>query len=284
LFWIVSVHAFGDYRLATWIGISAPLPGADISVVSAQWLDSHIRQGPLGELYPLPKYLMEGDTPSFLYLIPNGLGSPEHPDWGSWGGRYGRVGPALGLWSDSTDRAKGVDNLDYVGNQVSVWRWRRDFQNDFAARMAWTLTSDFARANHPPEVVVNGAAGRSPVALTSCENRTITLTAQGTRDPDGNELRYRWWQYREATGGVNPQELTLSGETSQDAEVVVPTTLKPAPNVETPSETLYHIVLSVSDDGTPSLTRYRRVLLTVPTAGTPTARNLGCDPPAGASH
>jgi hypothetical protein len=279
LFWIVSVHGFGDYRLATWIGISAPQPGADSSVVSPQWLESHIRKGPLGALYPLPKYLMEGDTPSFLYLIPNGLGSPEHPDWGSWGGRYGRVGPALGLWSDSSDKAKGVDNLDYVGNQVSLWRWRRDFQNDFAARIAWTLTAEFAHANHPPQVVVNGVQGRLPISITSCENRTITLTAAGTRDPDSNRLVYHWWQYRESTGGVNPQELALSGADSEEAKVVVPTTLKPAPNVETPSETLYHIVLSVADEGTPPLTRYRRVLLKVPTAGTAAARELGCQAP-----
>jgi hypothetical protein len=277
LFWIVSIHAFGDYRLATWLGISAPLPGADFSVVSPQWLESHIRKGPLGALYPLPLYLMEGDTPSFLYLIPNGLGSPEHPDWGSWGGRYGQVGPSLGLWSDTTDRVRGVDGLEYSGDQVSVWRWRREFQNDFAARIGWTLTPEFARANHPPEVVVNGVGGRSPVSISSCENRTVSLTAEGTRDPDGNELVYHWWQYREATGGVNPQELAISGEGSKEAKVVVPVTRKPAPNVATPSEVTYHIVLSVTDDGVPPLTRYRRVLLNVPTAGTPAARQVGCE-------
>lgn len=279
LFWIVSVHAFGDYRLATWTGISAPQPGADFSVVSPQWLESHIRKGPLGSLYPLPKYLMEGDTPSFLYLIPNGLGSPEHPDWGSWGGRYGKVGPALGLWSDSTDRAKGVDNLDYVGNQVSVWRWRSQFQNDFAARMEWTLTDDFAHANHPPRVVVNGIEGSLPVSITSCENSALTLSAAGTRDPDGNALMYHWWQYREATGGVNPQELMIDAADAKEAKVAIPTTLKPAPNVESPSETLYHVVLSVTDEGSPPLTRYRRVLVRVPTAGTSAARAFGCAAP-----
>jgi hypothetical protein len=276
LFWIVSLHAFGDYRLATWIGVSAPQPGADFSVVSPGWLESHIRKGPLGALYPPPKYIMEGDTPSFLYLIPNGLGSSEHPDWGSWGGRYGRVGPGLGVWSDSTDHVKGVDNLDYFTNQASVWRWRREFQNDFAARMAWTLSPDFARANHPPEVVVNGAQGRSPVAISACEDSTVSVSAAGTSDPDHNGLVYHWWQYREATGGVNPQELVITGADTADARVAIPRTQKPAPNVDTPAEVVYHVVLSVTDDGTPALTRYRRVLLTVPTVGTPAARTLGC--------
>lgn len=276
LFWIVSIHAFSDYRLATWTGISAPMPGADFSVVSPEWLETHIRKGPLGALYPLPKYIMEGDTPSFLYLIPNGLGSPEHPDWGSWGGRYGRVGPSLGLWSDSADRTKGVDNLDYTTNQASVWRWRRAFQNDFAARMAWTLTPDVAQGNRPPQVVVNGVEGQLPVSINACENSTIALTSSGTRDPDGNQLSYHWWQYREATGSMTSQELAIGGADTQEAKITIPATLKPAPNVQIPTETLYHVVLSVTDDGIPPLTRYRRVLLNVPTAGTAAARQLGC--------
>ncbi len=277
LFWIVSLHAFGEYRLASWIGISAPQPGADFSVVSPQWLDTHIRKGPLGALYPRPLYLMEGDTPSFLYLIPNGLGSPEHPDWGSWGGRYGKVGPSLGIWSDAVDRTRGIDGIEYTSNQASVWRWRGEFQNDFAARIGWTLTPELARANHPPQVVVNGVAGRLPVSISSCEDRTITLSAAGTHDPDGNELTYHWWQYREATGGVNPQELTISGSDSEEAKIVVPTTRKPAPNVDTPTDTVYHVVLSVTDEGSPPLTRYRRILVNVPTRGTQAARELGCE-------
>src|SRR5262245_57098939 len=46
LFWIVSVHAFGQYRMAAWMGVSAAMPGADASVVSREWLDTHIRRGP----------------------------------------------------------------------------------------------------------------------------------------------------------------------------------------------------------------------------------------------
>ena len=54
-----------------------------------EWLDRHVRRkGPLGAEYPRWEYLMEGDTPSFLNLIGNGLSDPEHPDWGGWGGRY----------------------------------------------------------------------------------------------------------------------------------------------------------------------------------------------------
>jgi Protein of unknown function (DUF1593) len=276
LFWIVSVHAFGQYRLSAWPGISAPISGADSSVISRQWLEANIQKGPLGSLYPNPLYIMEGDTPSFLYLIPTGLGSPEHPDWGSWGGRYGSVGPFLALWSDVVDAVRGVDGIEYSSNQASVWRWRREFQNDFAARIGWTLTSSVDEANHAPEVVVNGQGGQSPVQITSCSNRSVALTAEGTRDPDGNHLTYHWWQYKEASGGVNPQEISITGAESRDAGVTAPVTRRPAPNVEIPSEVLYHIILSVTDDGSPALTRYRRVLLKVPTTGTPAAAELGC--------
>ena len=47
--------------------------------------------GPLGALYPTntthPQ--KEGDTMTFLYLIPTGLGDPSKPGWGGWAGRDG---------------------------------------------------------------------------------------------------------------------------------------------------------------------------------------------------
>ena len=96
LFYIASpgIHAGGAYHHATWTGISGDrfhgrFSGADFSLVDNPWLDRNIRsKGPLGAQHPQTTFLMEGDTPSFLYLVGNGLGDPEHPDWGSWGGRY----------------------------------------------------------------------------------------------------------------------------------------------------------------------------------------------------
>src|SRR5207248_11546264 len=47
--------------------------------------------GPLGALYPTNTTLpqKEGDTMTFLYLVPTGMNDPEQPTWGSWAGRYG---------------------------------------------------------------------------------------------------------------------------------------------------------------------------------------------------
>ena len=93
LFYIVSPG--GNYRHATWSGISGEpwyhfASGADTSLVRNRWLREHIREnhGPLGAEYPAVEYAMEGDTPSFLSLINNGLNAPERPDYGGWGGRY----------------------------------------------------------------------------------------------------------------------------------------------------------------------------------------------------
>ena len=54
--------------------------------------------GPLGALYPTntTHWLKEGDSSTFLYLVPTGLGDPEEPTWGGWPGRYGLREDAAG--------------------------------------------------------------------------------------------------------------------------------------------------------------------------------------------
>ena len=94
LFYIVTPG--GDYAAATWTGINSFIPGIDNTTISNKWLAEHIQQGhgPMGAAYPDVAYGMEGDTPSWLGLIPNGLSDPERPDWGGWGGRYELYTPA----------------------------------------------------------------------------------------------------------------------------------------------------------------------------------------------
>jgi hypothetical protein len=42
-----------------------------------------------------------------------------------------------------------LDSITIKDNKVTLWRWRDDFQNDFAARMDW-CTMTYKEANHPP--------------------------------------------------------------------------------------------------------------------------------------
>ncbi len=209
LFYIASpgMHAGGAYHHATWTGISGDrfhgrFDGADFSLVDNPWLDEHIRsKGPLGAQHPHTTFMMEGDTPSFLYLVPNGLGDPEHPDWGSWGGRYELYTPRMRkwfyepetrpFWADAEDEVLGVDGNWHTSNKATIWRWRAAYQNDFAARMDWTI-KPFAEANHPPV-----ARLKHSNQLTAKSGDRIDLSAEGSSDPDGHALAYEWFYYGE---------------------------------------------------------------------------------------
>lgn len=254
LFWIASIHGWGQYDMATWSGISGDRRNAeqwpDSALVMDPWLEKQVRRGPLGALYPLPAFIMEGDTPSFLYLIPNGLGDPERPDFGSWGGRYMRAGLSGGLFADAKDRFTR-DGRVWSGNQASVYRWRAAFQNDFAARIAWSLDD---RANNAPVVVAQGVAGLAPVRIQAKSGEMVALDAGGTADPDGDALDLSWWQYREVGGIPGQPPIAIADPGGPHASFV-------APPVK--ASTDLHIILEVRDRGTPPITRYRRIIVEV---------------------
>ena len=86
--------------------------------------------------------IKEGDTPSFLYLVQNGLSDPMHPDWGSWGGRFTATGTG-NQYEDAQDIDKGE-----LLKKATVYRWRPAFQTDFVARLNWiVLTIDPTRTD-----------------------------------------------------------------------------------------------------------------------------------------
>jgi hypothetical protein len=264
LFWIASIHAFSNYDAATWRGISGDLyadphaqhiSGPDTRLVTNEWLDANIRKGPLGELYPNWKYQMEGDTPSFLHLIARGLSDTEHPEWGGWGGRYGKVAPQYGLYANAIDRVTGLDGNIYKNNQATVWRWRKAYQNDFAARIAWSLTPKFKNANHAPVAVLNGDKSLELIRIAAKYGEKIALSAEGTADPDKNALTYKWWVYDEA--GRRDIKPVLATTDPLHATLTVP---PPATNLG-PGEV--HVILEVWDDGAPALVAYRRAVISL---------------------
>ncbi len=266
LFWIASVHGPSQYALATWTGISAPLPGSDQSMVDRKWLRDNIqKRGALGALYPTPMFIMEGDTPSFLNLVGNGLAIPDQPNWGGWGGRWEQPSSSFGHWADTTDSVTGADGKSYRSNQATIWRWRSAFQNDFAARMAWSVSPRFADANHAPRLVVNGTADLQPFRLSACPGEAMPLSAEGSIDPDGNAIAYRWWWYREAGNSIT-QQVTLSQATGPRTTATIPVWTQPSMLELEPSFS-FHVILEATDAGTPALTRYRRIIINVPTDG-----------------
>ena len=113
--------------------------------------------------------------------------------------------------------------------------------------MDWTI-KDLAHANHPPVV-------RLPHAdrLTVRSGQRVNLSALGTTDPDGDSVSYHWFQYPEA--GTCTADIKLSGvddlyERSFEAPKVARTCDA-------------HFILKVTDKGSPPLSRYRRVVVTV---------------------
>ncbi|WP_207505224.1 DUF1593 domain-containing protein [Telluribacter humicola] len=267
LFYIVSPgtmdYGVQGYFYSTWSGISGEkfykfACGADSSLVNNQWVDEHIQKnhGPLGEQYPHIEYIMEGDTPSFLYLVNNGLNDPEHPNYGGWGGRYELYKPLTEhwymqeeprpIWTNASDKVLGNDKLFYSDNRATIWRWREAYQNDFAARMDWCI-APYKEANHPPVPVVN-----KPEALTVWAGDVLEIDASGSTDPDGNALSFEWFQYLEA--GTLKRPLKLEGESEAKVKFVVP-------EVKEPQTT--HLILKLTDQGVPRLTRYKRMILTI---------------------
>jgi hypothetical protein len=275
LFYIVSpgFNDGGAYHHATWSGISGDFfhgrfVGADFSLVTNEWLNQNIRKkGPLGKEYPHWEFLMEGDTPSFLNLINNGLNDPEHPNWGGWGGRYELYTPRLQkwhlqqetrpIWTDADDEVLGMDNHWHTDNHATIWRWRSVFQNDFAARMDWTI-KPVGQANHPP-IAKLAHANR----LNAKPGDRVELSAVGSSDPDGHTLSYEWFCYNEAGSFAASSARDGRPIPIQDYDQLRASFTVPTRRVMQPGTGDIHVILSVTDHGTPRLTRYQRVIVTV---------------------
>lgn len=279
-----STPTSGEYYYATWTGISGDVyyrncAGANGAVVTNEWLDANIRsKGPLGKLYPKFAFIMEGDTPSFLGLLDNGLNAYRRPDWGGWGGRYlyrQPYGESHAIWTQggdmfsrvtSQDTVTGLDGKEYISDHATIWRWRDAYQNDFAARMDWTST-DFAHANHNPHLVVNGYAGTAPVVLDAVVGQPLQLDATRSADPDGQKLNFTWFHYGEAGAtGANLAAVTLAGADTSKAVVTPTAVCRPqwfAGVGRCSGIGVAHIILAVTDEGSPKLTSYRRVILNV---------------------
>ncbi len=271
LFYIASpgFHEYDGYHHATWSGISgdffhARCDGPDYSLVENPWLDKHIRsKGPLGEQYPYMKYLMEGDSPSFMFLINNGLNNPEHPNWGGWGGRYEFYQPRTEkwflepetrpLWTNAMDEVLGHDGRWHTDNHATIWRWREAYQNDFSARMDWTI-KPYEEANHPPAPLLNH---NEKISVKSGDR--VELSAKGSSDPDGDNLTYKWFFYEEPGTFTLGTARTGNPVEIKDADMADAWFIAPKKG----RMGTMHIILAVTDHGTPALTRYKRVIVDV---------------------
>lgn len=243
----------------------------DRSTLTKAWIDEHIKgHGPLGVVGPavtdndIARHLIhpyvkppdsdaayamkEGDTPSFLGLVANGLSFPDDPRADDWSGRYEQAEGQL--WDDLDriqDRRKAIRGID------SIAKWRPHFNADFQARMDWMKEGDVTRANHHPVAALNGRTHRNnvPVRIEVDVGKatSIRLSAAGSRDPDGDTLQYYWRP--DDWGDNNADDIIISNPTGESTEVGF---------ANRPGRTI-HVILTITDNGTPNLCAYRRAVI-----------------------
>jgi hypothetical protein len=206
----------------------------------AEQIQNH---GALGTLYPKFKYGVEGDTPSYLYVWPNGLNDPEHPTYGGWGGIFER-GTGPDKETTAYVNQQGT-NAGPIARKYET-RFYPAIFNSFAARIAWAKDG---KGNRNPEVVVNGDGSLAIMKVTPSVGTPVTLDASASKDPDGDKLTFSWWVFTEA--GTYTQDVTISGNDSNRATVQVPADS---------AQKNFHVICEVTDSGEPNLTSYRRII------------------------
>jgi hypothetical protein len=200
--------------------------------------------GHLGALYPKYKYGVEGDTPAFLYVMPNGLNAPEHPGFGGWGGFF-----TYGTGPDNVTQAY-VNHTGTLANVVTERHAARFYGaifNDFAARMEWAM---HGKGNRNPVVVFRGGGEAGILTNTSPAGSALSLDASQSYDPDGDGIRFSWWTLPEA--GTYPHAVQIVGADLSRATIQVP--------ADAAGKTI-HVICEVTDDGAPRLHGYRRIVL-----------------------
>lgn len=229
----------------------------------------HNGQNPLGAFYCQP-FISEGDTPSFLYSLHNGLRSYEDPTYGGWGGRFYQVA--------------GFDHVYRDTGSGELREWMESAMHDFEARLTWCITPKYEDANHAPKITVDG-----PLDRTVHSGDTLILSATIVDDDQVNvddlwklygdvwgqagkskeSIRQELAEHPEAASrynGVNPTWYQYAGGTyagkvdllfTKEGNIVKIV----APQV-TRTET-FHVILEVSDRAVPRLYSYRRFIITV---------------------
>lgn len=248
------------------------------------WADAHIKRGhgPLGALYPdrfaRKGGLEGGGTSTWIGLVNHGLFDPREITWGGWGGRFSaarrpNVSARYQPWLEEPYRpfrmfeeagdvftGEGVTGFDeWVDGYRSytynpVWKWRRGYMNDFAARMDWSV-KEYDEANHNPIAAFRGDLSDAIVRLRAKPGARIPLDASASRDPDGDDLRYRWFFYPDAGPRPYGGELRIPSDKGPATELSVP---KDAAGCQ------LHVVLQVWDRSEiMPMVDYRRIVVDV---------------------
>lgn len=237
--------------------------GGDMQLTSREWLHQYvIGQQALGNMYPDKAWtkggsvnphgaMKEGDTPSFLFCLPNDLNHPEHPEWGGWGGRFQMS--KRDFYRDAEDTFLDVSTDSIVTHaKATIFRWRPDIQADFAARVQWGK-GHATTINHYPTVQIEEDRSSNPLYIDTEAGSLLTLDAGKSYDQDGDQLIYEWILYPEAGTYSHPENLILKGSDESKLSLRLPQ--------EGQGE--IHLILRVKDDAQFPLTSYKRLIIRV---------------------
>jgi hypothetical protein len=204
---------------------------------------------------PKGSWLGEGDNHTFMNMLGNGLRAFEADFYGGWGGREVGKKEAVSfslMPSDSSAEkmAARISTMNKPENNHTGEPAYPNFfpqaQRDFAARLKWSVTAKYSDANHQPVAIIEG-----PLNVLALPGEKIRLNGL-VSDPDGNSVSTKWWQFQV---GSYPGKVVISNPNSLQTKVLIP-------NDAVGGQTI-HIIFEATDNGTPSLTRYQRVIITV---------------------
>ncbi len=223
--------------------------GTQNEIGSKNWNEyaRHIQKhGHLGNIYPKYKWGVEGDTPSFLHVMPTGLNDPEVFDHVGWGGFF--------KWGITKDEETCCyTNIDpavrAISRKYEEYFYPAVFHN-FAARMDWAKEG---RGNRNPVVRIGKDETLQVIRLSAKKGKEVVLDATGSYDPDGDNLQYRWWVLPEA--GTFRGEMCMENPKQASVSLFIPEEAETGESI--------HVICEVTDNGTPALTAYRRVIIDI---------------------
>jgi hypothetical protein len=231
-------------------------------VYTHEFITNYVKSTPLGKLYP-QDYISEGDNPSFLYSLSNGLRSDENPTYGGWGGRFYKI--------------PGFQNVYRDADKGSYVQWIETANRDFAMRLKWSITPKYEGANHKPNIklgvsrditVKSGEFVKLKAAITdndSTDYQEAWLKVKELFEQQGRDFEWfknmmsrrpktsaLWWQYKDA--GTYNGNIDLGYNQKEEVQFK-------APNVK--EKCTVHFILEAKDNGSPALTSYERVIITI---------------------